>query len=102
MDPRPETRAPFAPERQQLIARLVQEHGRARVADLARRFGVSAVTIRKDLQVLEDERRLIRAHGGAIAIDGNRPESSFEVRERLKPDAKDRIGQLAATMVVDG
>ena len=28
---------------------MVEEHGRARVADLAERFGVSAVTIRKDL-----------------------------------------------------
>ncbi len=102
MDPRSETRAPFASERQQLIARLVQEHGRARVGDLARRFDVSAVTIRKDLQALEAEGRLIRAHGGAIAADGNRPESAFEVRERVQPDAKDRIGRLAAGMVVDG
>ena len=102
MDPRSETRAPFASERQQLIARLVQEHGRARVGDLARRFDVSAVTIRKDLQALEAEGRLIRAHGGAIAAAGNRPESAFEVRERVQPDAKDRIGRLAAGMVVDG
>jgi DeoR/GlpR family transcriptional regulator of sugar metabolism len=102
MDPRPEPRAPFAQERQQLIARLVQEHGRARVLELSRRFGVSAVTIRKDLQVLETEGRLIRAHGGAIASAGNRPESSFEVRERLRPDSKDRIGELAAGMVIDG
>jgi DeoR/GlpR family transcriptional regulator of sugar metabolism len=102
MDPRPDTRAPFAPERQQLIARLVQEHGRARVGDLARRFGVSTVTIRKDLQALEAEGRLIRAHGGAIAVAGNRPESSFAVRERVQSDAKDRIGRVAAGMVVDG
>jgi DeoR/GlpR family transcriptional regulator of sugar metabolism len=102
MDPRSDTRAPFAPERQQLIARLVQEHGRARVGDLARRFGVSTVTIRKDLQALEAEGRLIRAHGGAIAVAGNRPESSFAVRERVQPDAKDRIGRVAAGMVVDG
>ncbi len=102
MDPRSETRAPFASERQQLIARLVQEHGRARVGDLARRFDVSAVTIRKDLQALEAQGRLIRAHGGAIAAAGNRPESAFEVRERVQPDAKDRIGRLAAGMVTDG
>jgi DeoR/GlpR family transcriptional regulator of sugar metabolism len=102
MDPRSDTRAPFASERQQLIARLVQEHGRARVGDLARRFGVSTVTIRKDLQALEAEGRLIRAHGGAIAVAGNRPESSFAVRERVQPDAKDRIGRVAAGMVVDG
>ena len=57
MDPRHDLRPPFAPERQQLIARLIQEHGRARVGELAKRFGVSAVTIRKDLQVLENRPR---------------------------------------------
>jgi DeoR/GlpR family transcriptional regulator of sugar metabolism len=72
------------------------------VGDLAERFGVSAVTIRKDLQVLESEGRLIRAHGGAIAPVGNRAESSFEVRERVRPDSKDRIGRLAARMIIDG
>jgi len=102
MDPRHDLRTPFAPERQQLIARLIQEHGRARVGELAKRFGVSAVTIRKDLQILENEGRLVRAHGGAIAPPGNRPESSFEVRERVRSGSKDRIGRLAAGMVIDG
>lgn len=98
-DPRVEV---FARERQQLIARLVQEHGRARVADLAERFGVSAVTIRKDLAALEAQGRLTRAHGGAITVVGSTPESAFEVRERLQREAKDRIGRLAAGMVADG
>jgi DeoR/GlpR family transcriptional regulator of sugar metabolism len=98
-DPRVEV---FARERQQLIARLVQEHGRARVADLAERFGVSTVTIRKDLAALEAQGRVTRAHGGAITVVGNAPESAFDVRERLQRDAKDRIGQLAAGMVADG
>jgi DeoR/GlpR family transcriptional regulator of sugar metabolism len=98
-DPRVEV---FARERQQLIARLVQEHGRARVADLAERFGVSTVTIRKDLAALEAQGRVTRAHGGAITVVGNAPESAFDVRERLQRDAKDRIGQLAAAMVADG
>ena len=53
-DPRVEV---FARERQQLIARLVQEHGRARVADLAERFGVSAVTIRKRCRARPRTRR---------------------------------------------
>ena len=57
----------FARERQQQIARIVAEVGRARVTDLAGLFHVSAVTIRKDLVVLEGERRVIRTHGGAIS-----------------------------------
>ncbi len=92
----------FARERQEHIARIVEEHGRARVADLATRFGVSSVTIRKDLVALESEHRLIRAHGGAIAIDRSRPELSFDIRERLQADEKWRIGAAGAALVHDG
>jgi DeoR/GlpR family transcriptional regulator of sugar metabolism len=92
----------FARERQQLIARLVEERGRARVTDLAERFGVSAVTIRKDLLALEEKRRLIRTHGGAIATAENRPELAFDIRERLQREEKLGIGAAAATRVSDG
>ena len=92
----------FARERQEHIARIVEEHGRARVADLAARFGVSAVTIRKDLVVLEAEQRLVRTHGGAIAVDRGRAELSFDIRERLQSDEKGLIGAAAAALVHDG
>jgi DeoR family transcriptional regulator of aga operon/DeoR family fructose operon transcriptional repressor len=92
----------FAPERQERIARLVEKHGRARVADLATRFGVSSVTIRKDLVALETAQRLLRAHGGAIAIDHRRPELSFDIRERLQAEEKTRIGMAGAALVQDG
>jgi DeoR family transcriptional regulator of aga operon/DeoR family fructose operon transcriptional repressor len=92
----------FARERQEHIARIVEEDGRARVADLAARFRVSSVTIRKDLVLLESEHRLVRTHGGAIIIDRSRPELSFEIRERLQVDEKWRIGAAAAALVHDG
>jgi len=92
----------FAQERQDHIARFVEEHGRARVADLAARFAVSGVTIRKDLLVLESAQRLVRAHGGAIAIDRSRPELSFDIRERLQADEKVSIGAAGAELVQDG
>jgi DeoR family transcriptional regulator of aga operon/DeoR family fructose operon transcriptional repressor len=96
----------FARERQDHIARFVEEHGRARVADLAARFAVSGVTIRKDLLALESAQRLVRAHGGAIAIDRSRPELSpelsFDIRERLQATEKSRIGAAGADLVRDG
>lgn len=92
----------FARERQEHISRIVEEHGRARVSDLATHFHVSAVTIRKDLVVLESGHRLLRAHGGAIAVDRSRAELSFEIRERLQADEKLLIGATAAALVHDG
>jgi DeoR/GlpR family transcriptional regulator of sugar metabolism len=92
----------FARERQEHIARIVEEHGRARVPDLAARFGVSGVTIRKDLLALESAGRVVRTHGGAIALDRSRPELAFEIRERLQAAEKVRIGAVAAGLVQDG
>jgi DeoR/GlpR family transcriptional regulator of sugar metabolism len=92
----------FAEERQELIARLVEEHGRARVADLSGRFSVSSVTIRKDLAALELQGRLVRTHGGAVAMVRSGAERGFDIRERLQGPEKDAIGREAADMVVDG
>ncbi len=93
----------FAPERQEQIARMVAGVGRVRVAELAGKFGVSPVTIRKDLLALEGEGRVVRTHGGAISPRSvSRPEPAFEVRERLRRDEKVRIGAAAAALVDDG
>jgi DeoR/GlpR family transcriptional regulator of sugar metabolism len=97
--PRPDV---FATERRSHIARVIEENGRARAVELAERFGVSAFTIRKDLDALEASGRITRAHGGAIATELRRPESAFELRERLQQAEKDAIGRAAAAMVVDG
>lgn len=92
----------FAHERRERIVRIIEEHSRARVASLAHQFQVSAVTIRKDLAVLEAAHRVVRTHGGAVAIDQSRPEVAFELRERLQTDEKERIGAAAAQLVHDG
>jgi DeoR/GlpR family transcriptional regulator of sugar metabolism len=60
------------------------------------------VTIRKDLLALETGGRLVRTHGGAIAIDRSHSELAFDVRDRLQPDEKARIGAAAAELVQDG
>ncbi|TAM24194.1 MAG: DeoR family transcriptional regulator, partial [Rhodanobacter sp.] len=42
----------FVEERRRLIVELVEKQGRATVEELARRFDISAVTIRGDLEAL--------------------------------------------------
>ena len=52
--------------RQSEILNIARAFGRVMVEDLAKRFEVSAQTIRKDLNDLCDHRSLTRIHGGAI------------------------------------
>ncbi len=55
-------------ERRSNIVNLIAEQGEVSVDQLASRFKISEVTIRKDLAELEKKRYLMRRHGGAIAI----------------------------------
>ena len=73
--------------------------GSAHVADLARTFGVSEMTVRRDLLALAQEGRIERVRGGALRASREPP---FEetVVERL--EAKNRIGAAAAALVEDG
>lgn len=92
----------FLQERLEQIAALVQEQGRVSVAELSERFGVSAVTIRNDLAVLEQRGVLFRTHGGAMSRPGGGSELAFDFRRGLRTAEKDRIGRAAAEMVLDG
>lgn len=80
-----------------------------RVAELATRFEVSAVTIRSDLSALEQEGLLVRDHGGATApgtAAAGKPlvTSLMRVDERaaLNLEQKRRIGRAAAALVAPG
>ena len=51
--------------RQDLILKSIEDRGERSVEDLALEFGVSDMTIRRDLQALADAGKVIRTHGGA-------------------------------------
>lgn len=93
----------YLQERLDQIAALIQEQGRASVTDLSERFGVSAVTVRNDLASLEQQGRLVRTHGGAVARaePGTEP-PAFALRKELHLAEKERIGRAAAALVRDG
>jgi DeoR family glycerol-3-phosphate regulon repressor len=61
------------------------------VEDLARRFEVSAQTIRKDLNDLCDQRSLTRIHGGAIIASGVE-NLAYEARRFVAAEEKKAIG----------
>jgi DeoR/GlpR family transcriptional regulator of sugar metabolism len=88
----------LAVQRRQEILEAVR-NGTAHVAELAVAFGVSEMTVRRDLRDLERDGKLQRVHGGAVSVAAE-PSFAEIVVERL--DAKDRIGAAAAALVHDG
>jgi DeoR/GlpR family transcriptional regulator of sugar metabolism len=84
-------------QRRQEILHAVRG-GTAHVAELATAFGVSEMTVRRDLRALEHEGKLTRVHGGAVV--SAEPSFAEVVVERL--EAKNRIGAAAAALVEDG
>ena len=56
----------YATERQQRIAGIVTDEGRASVTALSALFGVAQETIRRDLDQLQADGVLLRVHGGAV------------------------------------
>jgi len=85
--------------REQAIMTLLKSSGHAVVSDLVDTFGVSAVTIRKDLDALEKRHLLRRVRGGAVSVDGG-DEGSFEMRMRQSSVAKRAIARAAAAIPV--
>lgn len=92
----------YRQERLDYILRELDASGYAAVADLADRLGVSAVTVRSDLELLEQEGALIRTHGGAVPVPVEGGRYSFAVRRGVRVPAKERIGEYAASLIQDG
>lgn len=85
------------------LAAYVTASGQVTVKALAAHFGVSADTIRRDLDQLGEEGVLVRTHGGAVSPTAlPRADTDMDVRSRLQTKAKDVIGELAASLVADG
>ena len=92
----------FKPERQSLIRQLVEENGRVTVTDLRVRFGVSEATIRRDLEELDGQGWIRRAHGGAVRLEQAAREPPMLQRVPEQWEEKRLIGRAAAQMIHDG
>jgi DeoR family glycerol-3-phosphate regulon repressor len=86
--------------RQSEILNIARSSGRVMVEDLARRFEVSAQTIRKDLNELCDHRSLTRIHGGAILSSGVE-NVGYDARRMIASEEKEAIGRVAAARIPD-
>jgi DeoR/GlpR family transcriptional regulator of sugar metabolism len=91
-----------AEDRRSAILDELETKKKIAVADLSRRFGISEVSIRKDLETLEQQGLLQRVHGGAIKKPRSVAEAPWQVRMDIQRDKKERIGRAAAQLIQRG
>jgi DeoR/GlpR family transcriptional regulator of sugar metabolism len=92
-------RSLLAHERQAVILDRVRERGTVRVADLVREFGVSDMTIRRDLETLDERGLLVKVHGGATSSPLTQFEPGFVAKASQQMAA---IAAEAARLVEPG
>ncbi len=84
------------------ILNLISRMRRVSVAELKERLGVSGVTVRKYLDVLEAEGIILRTHGGAMMAEDRSSIRTISMREESQVEEKRAIAVAAAALVAEG
>lgn len=87
--------------RQAEISELLNSELEVNVQDLAERFGVSQMTIRRDLTLLEDKNLAIRTHGGAM-LAGKLRFLRRDFPDQGESSENNSISKLAVSLIHDG
>jgi DeoR family transcriptional regulator, fructose operon transcriptional repressor len=90
----------FAVARQQKIKELLIKYKQMDVSTLAATLGVTEVTVRRDLDILEKSGLVIKTHGGALINESLNEESRETNNSDISPEIRE-IGEVAALLVSD-
>ncbi len=88
-------------KRRDEIVLELQRYGKVRVTELSKRFGISEVSIRKDLDSLAAAGQLSRVHGGAIASDSPYANLNLNERYNTNTELKLALAERVADLVED-
>lgn len=89
-------------QRREKIFDLIREDGHAKVLDLSKIFKVTEVTIRQDLEKLEEEGLVVREHGGAYLKNIATTVQNIELLNNENMAHKEAIARKAVEMINDG
>lgn len=89
-------------QRRTEILNLIQEDGHAKVQNLSKIFKVSEVTIRQDLEELENLGYIQREHGGAFLKDVGNFAKTGQLFNQSNMAEKQDIARLAARLINEG
>jgi DeoR/GlpR family transcriptional regulator of sugar metabolism len=90
----------LGPKRQRELLNYIRAYGTGSVTEMAKILGVSASTVRRDLNELQERGLVERIHGGAAPLTDD-VEPLRPLREVAFSDEKRRIGQAAASHIAD-
>lgn len=93
-----------AKERRALILSLLEQKEEVQVTELSRETGISEVTIRKDLTILQNRHLLLRTRGGAMRkpVENQNEDTSIAKKRMFNFKEKERIGEEAVKMIKEG
>jgi DeoR/GlpR family transcriptional regulator of sugar metabolism len=89
-------------ERRSSIEERVIRTGEVQFAELAQEFGVSEMTIRRDIETLQNAGVVRRISGGAIAVGGTAFEPSYGARAGRAVDSKAHIAHAVVELLSPG
>lgn len=89
----------LAPQRWDALRALIRDTGVIRVEDLCRRLGVSAATVRRDLDQLERGGAIRRVHGGAVSVESRLDEPLFDDKASVAVREKRGIAAAALELI---
>ena len=93
-----------AKERRALILRMLEQKEEVQVTELSQLTGISEVTIRKDLTILQSRHLLLRTRGGAMRkpVENPNEDTTIAKKRMFNFKEKERIGEEAVKMIKDG
>lgn len=91
----------FAEERQEKIFQIVTQRNSVKVSELSDELDISEVTIRRDLDALQRQKRIIRTHGGAMAAYSVGKAALYSQLAGKQVELKRQIAMAAYDMIQD-
>lgn len=90
--------------RRSAILQILKQNSNISVNELSKKFGVSEVTIRKDLNLLKERNLLIRTRGGAILHETRKDDNDTSIRFKKLANYREKqaIGRAAANLIKEG
>jgi DeoR/GlpR family transcriptional regulator of sugar metabolism len=89
----------LAPKRLERLRQILRMDHVVSVENLSQQLGVSAATVRRDLEQLADLGEVRRVHGGAVGFESRLEEPLFDDKTSIAAKEKQRIAQAALKFI---